>query len=78
MRCSINPEKCEFASNMKDRPMSRCLKYDDAILCSKCQKDKKNKSKKAKLRDIKEKINNYDFTNKKVQQYLKRKEENNK
>ena len=53
MRCSINPEKCEFASNMKDRPNSRCLKYDDAALCPKCLKARKNQSRKAKIKDIK-------------------------
>lgn len=69
MRCSINPEKCEFASNMKDRPNSRCLKYDDAALCPKCLKARKNQSRKAKIKDIKNKINDYDFTPK-VMAYL--------
>ena len=69
MRCSINPGKCEFASNMKDRPNSRCLKYVDAADCSIWCRARKNQSRKGKLKDIKEKISNYDFTSK-VMEYL--------
>lgn len=74
MRCSINPEKCEFASNMKDRPNSRCLKYDDAALCPKCLRVRKKQSKKGKLNFIKTCLENYDLGNKKVQAYLKEQE----
>jgi hypothetical protein len=72
MRCSINPEKCEFASNMKDRPSSRCLKYDDAANCPKCLKARKKQSKHSKQAFIKSCLENYDFDNKKVQAYLKK------
>lgn len=73
MRCGINTEKCEFASNMKDRPNSRCLKYDDAANCPKCLKARKKQSRHSKQAFIKNCLENYDFGNKKVQAYLKRK-----
>lgn len=75
MRCSIDEEKCKFTSNMKDRPNSRCLKYDDAADCPMWCKARKKQSRKSKIKDIKEKISNYDFTPK-VIAYLNR--ENNK
>lgn len=72
MRCGINPEKCEFASNMKDRPNSRCLKYEDAAYCPKCLRQRRRQSKHSKQKFIKECLMNYDFDNKKVKAYLKR------
>ena len=71
-RCGI--DECEFASNMKDRPMSRCLKYDDASECTKWCKKLKERKRKARLKAIKENFNNYNFTPK-VMAWLKRKKE---
>ena len=76
MRCSINPEKCQYASNMKDRPNSRCLKFDDAAECPKCLSFRKKQSKHDRVKAIKEAINNYDFGSKKVQAYLNKQEKN--